>query len=76
MRKITGAILILAGIVGLCLANWKTSAGPGSMVRAVDEVPGAIVNGFSLIILPVGCIVLLWGIIREDLAQSKDKAAS
>ena len=76
MRKITGAILILAGIVGLCLANWKTPGSTGSLVRAVDEVPGGIVNVLSLIILAVGCVLLLWGIIREDLAHLKEKGAS
>jgi hypothetical protein len=76
MRKITGAILILVGIVGLCLANWKTAVSPGKLVQAVDEVPGAIVNIISLIMLAVGCILLVWGIMWEDLAQPKEKRPS
>jgi hypothetical protein len=66
MRKITGAILILAAIVGLCCANWKTPTSSGTLVRAVDEVPGLIVNGLSLILVALGAIYLVLGAIFDD----------
>lgn len=73
MRMITGAILILAGVVALCFGALRVHPGSGVNISTSAMAPACDVwvQPLGGMLCFVGGLVLLWGIVKEGFPQTK-----
>lgn len=66
MKMITGAVIILAGVIAICFSNLHLPTQGGGTIRACDHF---VVIPLGWILLMVGIVILLWGMAMEGFAQ-------